>query len=1021
MKIFYPLQELKFKFIVPFLLMVGLPSALLAQLTIDMPNAVETQVTGINDSWDIVGFYTNADGITEAFYISKGDTIFYKHNNYNTWFGGINNYSRVVGRYNPTGNIGDYHAFVLNLTNMTTAELPILDGYEYMSPNDINDYDAISGDLKDGANRRFFIYDQNGLNTQSYLIGGTPVPTYGGYGLDNQGRLSGWYLDAGNYISFRYHPDFGYMNVVDLNDPESNLAHKTRLMGMNNDGKAVLDFIVSDNAHIYDFGAPNSWPTQEKFIPASTEIHLHDINSSKSVCGYYMDANNVVHGYADVAFLSEFNVLQHGNSFVNSVNPVWPGNLFPNGYYSFDHYWYNDNFMPFPRQQPGYVFYHDSYPSWLDYVDMLSPASCYYNIPSGNNQFTDYPVMRPNAFATWKVYRKSKFEGACFGMASNAAKSWQFPQLLSSKFHDQWDNSQYGGWDNLYIRENDAIAYANIGQASQLSREFKTMHYNAIDIRADSVINAVAKSLMGGGEIPVIAATLTGNGILCGHALLPFAIYPWPEINKYSIIVYDPNSPGNENITIDVFFDPQYGKWTFLFGTIQTNLNTHGLRLLNTSTLYEEYLTPGMSEVHSDPGLSAEIVRDENIRLFTLEPVSFNITGNGGVINVSDDIYENTIAGSEPWLWYGGMDIIPDQFTLPSGDFTLTTPEDTNAVYTGGMMTGNTIIMYNRYDTQEGQEDIIQSSGTALTYLNNIGESVGIVAEVTTQDGDAEFYYEVNNLTLEANQSVTLEYTAPYLYITNSGAATEYDVTIQIMDEVTGLFETLAANVNLGDGVTQEIIPVFDENGITGISITEFDEDPNTEDVIFTVENSGIPELVLGMDTLVVFPTGGANNVAVANFGAGMLEWNVLSSPSWISISQSSGINYGTVEFSVEANDNDTRDGFLIVQNINNTSEVDTLYIQQIGALGVIDDNNLSQHIQLWPNPTHGMVYLKKASHLSGKQMNYEVISSDGKLVRSGSFNNDQVSIDLSTLPTGLYQIRLNADGILIAKRVMVE
>ncbi len=1021
MKIFYPLRELTFRLIASLLLIGGLLPALKAQLTIDMPGAVETQVTGINNSWDIVGWFTDGDGLTTGFYMVHGDTLFYNYNDYNTWFGGVNNNGKIVGRYNPSGDIADFHAFIWDVVANTVTDIPGLDGHEYMSPNDINDNDVISGDMKNGANRRFFIYDENGLNSQNFILNGEPMPTYGGHGIDNLGSITGWYLDGGNYIALRYNPDLGFVNEIDLLDPEFPNSHKTRLMGSNNNGKAVLDFITSDNAHIYEFGNTENWVNLEKFIPGSAEIHLLDVNDSNSVCGYYMDANYVVHGFADIVFESDFDIMQNGNSFINQTDPVWPPDIFPELYYQYDHYWTDLNIHPFPDSHPGYLFYAGSYPSWPDYVSMMSSSSCYYNVPNFGEQFTEEPVMRPHAFASWKMQRSDEFKGACFGMSCNAGASWQFPDVLYNKFIEPWDNSEFGGWDNLYIRGENAITPANMAQAGQASQEYVAINAAASDLTADTIINIIARALMGATEVPVIAATLTGNALIAGHALFPYGITKFEAPNEYAILVYDPNDPGNNNVYIKVVYDANYGTWTFLFGDQETNAQVYGLRLMYARNLYDEHLLPGMTEVSPEDGLSAEVVRDEEVRLFTIDPTTFAISSSDGIINVSDDLYENTIPGAEPWLWYGGLDIIPNQFSLPTGDYTLTTPENDNLFFTGGMRNGNTTIMYNRYGTLAGQEDIIQSSGTALTYLNNIGETTDVVAQVFTQDGDAEFFYEITDLTLEADQSVTLEYTAPYLYITNSGAATEYDVTIQIMDEVSGLFETLAANVNLGDGITQEIIPVFDENGITGISITEFDEDPNTENIIFTVENSGVPELVLGMDSLIVFPAGGANNLAVANFGAGTLEWNVLSSPSWISISQSSGINYGTVEFSVEANDFDTRDGLLIVQNINNTSETDTLYIQQIGALGVIDDNNLSQHIQLWPNPTHGNVYLKKAAHLSGKQMSYDLISSDGKLVGSGSFNNDQVSIDLRALPTGLYQIRLNADGVLITKRVMVE
>ncbi|NQX91692.1 MAG: hypothetical protein HRT74_06130, partial [Flavobacteriales bacterium] len=313
-----------------------------AQFTIELPYAASTVVTGINNDDNICGYYTDLDGITWGFFIIDGVLSEFQYTGYNTWLGGINNNNMIVGRYNPTGAVTDFHAFFLDPETFITTTIPDLDGYEFMSPNDINDNMQISGDVKTGVNRRFFLWDEtNGLNTQNYLLGGSPAPTYGGHGLDNSGRVTGWYIDGADQVSFRYHPDFGYTEIVDLPDPLAPNSHKTRLMGTNSNGLGVLDFVLSDDCHIYDFNAVEAWTSNKKMIPGNLEIHMLDINDENHVVGSYVGADGVTRGYADLSIDTGFDMLTHGYAFENSEDPLWNWD-----FDSFPEYYLNDPFWP---------------------------------------------------------------------------------------------------------------------------------------------------------------------------------------------------------------------------------------------------------------------------------------------------------------------------------------------------------------------------------------------------------------------------------------------------------------------------------------------------------------------------------------------------------------------------------------------------------------------------------------------------------------------------------------------------
>jgi hypothetical protein len=312
-----------------------------AQFTIDIPGAVSTYVTGINNADHIVGYSVNEEGYTSAFFKLDEEILTLNISGFHTWFGGINNNDMIVGHYSSTGLTNDRHVFIYNPADGTYTDVPDLDGFDFTSANDINDNLWISGDLKNGANRRVFIWNsETGLDVESVFLDGSPAPTYGGHSIDNSGRITAYYIDGANYYSFRYHPDFGYTDAVDLPDPESEATHKTRLMGANNSGLAVLDFILSDNCHIYDFNNPESWVGLEKLVPGSTELHMMDINDSNHIVGYYTDENYVVHGYADMSVSTDFDLQVDGHAFDNESEVLWnyDWSLWQN-LYNTDPYW----------------------------------------------------------------------------------------------------------------------------------------------------------------------------------------------------------------------------------------------------------------------------------------------------------------------------------------------------------------------------------------------------------------------------------------------------------------------------------------------------------------------------------------------------------------------------------------------------------------------------------------------------------------------------------------------------------
>ena len=85
-----------------------------------------------------------------------------------------------------------------------------------------------------------------------------------------------------------------------------------------------------------------------------------------------------------------------------------------------------------------------------------------------------------------------------------------------------------------------------------------------------------------------------------------------------------------------------------------------------------------------------------------------------------------------------------------------------------------------------------------------------------------------------------------------------------------------------------------------------------------------------------------------------------------------------------------------------------------------IEENRLSNSLQLYPNPTSGNVMLKFALH-KPKDIKVTVYNIIGKVVSSAEWKNvtsEIYSIDLSGKATGLYYLNIQTDKEVIVKKV---
>jgi poly(3-hydroxybutyrate) depolymerase len=73
-----------------------------------------------------------------------------------------------------------------------------------------------------------------------------------------------------------------------------------------------------------------------------------------------------------------------------------------------------------------------------------------------------------------------------------------------------------------------------------------------------------------------------------------------------------------------------------------------------------------------------------------------------------------------------------------------------------------------------------------------------------------------------------------------------------------------------------------------------------------------------------------------------------------------------------------------------------------------IEENNHLKSIEVHPNPASKLVYLKVHSELTG--LYYTIHDMLGKIVLDGKINSENHSLDITTLPKGIYLVRLGDD-----------
>jgi len=991
------------------------------QIVFNIPGASATYITGINELTEICGYAEFANGSVQGFIRTAGDTLMVNFpDGGNSWLGGINDNGQVVGRYNPTGAWTDYHCFIYDYEIEEYTDMPQLNGYELLTPNDINNNGWISGELRDAAQRRIFTYHESqGMVTNFVIVGGEAQPTYGGHYISSSGQTSTYFVNAGDQKGAWFTNGSGFSDILDLADPTIPTAHRTRIMGANSQF-AILNFVSSKTSYVYDY-VQDTLGSKIK-IPRAAEVYILDINDEGYMAGYYMDSSYVAHGFFQVKASFGFDIAQDGWNFVNSGIDCWTADQYSSITYTHDPYWYeaHNADIPFPLPFPLLDPYPDgSFSSWPDQVKAF-PENQSFNIDPNVN----YVVQNPNAYQLWRKDRENSFTGICWGMVANCLMHYENNSILTQT-HPALGQLLSGtppGSLELIPNIDIASPKSRITQNFQIA---KTIWSQIVrdDNEPITLYPTLLSTIQSPLEKRIINIYLKGESVHGRHAIMPYKIERHPtNVNWYLTYVYDPNAPGLLTRRIISDYDETESTYSYNFGGTWTDWVRRGIK-------YDPYQL-----AFTQPREMMSLAGGDNSRDLDYVLLSLINRPNGTINNVSGtgaiDIdgfnLENTIANSQSICLSKGIIEKPFDFKLPIGDYQGMTVSTDDRPFEVWLNTeGYGTVMMMRTNTEEGDVDYFRNTDKKLFYINNGTAPIPLTATILTSSESTQLQYTVSNISVAPNQSIGLEILdATHVLITSNDASTSYDVNIQIYSPEVGFWNATATNVPIGTDVTQLIIPSLTDDTMDGIIIdTDANQDGDYESSQ-GYDNEGIPNMMLSMAQIDVPNTSSTQSFYVSNVGGGNLNWTVVSSPSWITVTTgATGVNHGPIEFTVAENTaTEGRQDYIIVEASSPANDQDTVLVVQGEGGGVgIDKLTLSDAVvSMMPNPAKDFVQFAIDYNDYKGTVVYSIYNAAGQLVEEGQMRSRKEIINTSEMERGVYQVKFQINGKIIIKKLVL-
>ncbi|MBO0732145.1 MAG: hypothetical protein J2P57_22985 [Acidimicrobiaceae bacterium] len=213
-----------------------LPAPYNAYTNENFPGSVQTQVTGLNNEGDNVGFYADAAGDNFGFALHNG--LFTVYQDPNTGAGtvnqllGVNDRGNAVGFYTDAAGIN--HGYEVNLESGRFTEINVPNGSNTVASG-INDEGDITGFSTD-ANQNVFGWVLHDGRFSTFEFQGSTNTTP--LGINAFDEVVGAYVDAaGNTHGFTLVNRFGHQQWTTVDDP--NGVGSTTVNGLNDRGQLV--------------------------------------------------------------------------------------------------------------------------------------------------------------------------------------------------------------------------------------------------------------------------------------------------------------------------------------------------------------------------------------------------------------------------------------------------------------------------------------------------------------------------------------------------------------------------------------------------------------------------------------------------------------------------------------------------------------------------------------------------------------------------------------------------------------
>lgn len=894
----------------------------------DYPGAKNTWITGMNDSGDFVGYFQDTADKIKGFYWSKGKEyeVMYP-SSVQTRCAGINNKMQIAGTFNTTGSTANNKGFIYyaNDSTLNFKNIISLDGRSSLVVSNLNDDTEVVGDYLEGGRRKSFV-SQNYLgNLETFQVDNQNTLNTYCTDINNWSRLTCYIIDGIEYRNYLRDAIKDYKQTI------SSPNQRPRVYGINDADEMVGNFQNAGAFYVYRHNnvafrhAPLTLPGIDY-----ASIWPQDINNKSQVGGYFVDKNGLTHGFIILGYDNKFRPNPDGWRFANDSN-IWPATWYNQFNYVIDPYLGIDsvpqhlnyvNNASLPIGIPSAVF-----PDWPLYVENYTQAACYVK-DSAN-------VDRLRLFAIEKWFNLTDFwNGSCYGFSNSALLGFHNMTELRKKF------SGTGTGAKVYnIQLDDStrktVNGAMVHQFGKKQTEFRVDGYRKYT--GLQVIAELKELFMSNDNQKQRALGFLNQKSSGGHNVVPFKLESGES--EYKLFVYDNNYPNDSTRHFTV--NKNSGIWKYN-GAVNSSappdewggISNKMIRidapiayLMDVPEINEQFYDDYMTEPNATGSLM-----DISMTRFSDYTIKAS-TDSAGYINSS--------------FFYPQFDKLIVEFPLSSAlnskpQYTSDAPEVIVNVRNGRkqygyeanllrMFSGEHMLGVDLPDTGANMMFDVRLRYDEMDFTNTSSMDLKPILINTMSVDSFESSWRISWGKLASKQTISIKDNQNgAILIGNSGGASTYVTKLRYISSLSS-GEILIPAVSIDSNSSHTIIPDFSAIATGTIRILVDNGQNNTTDDTLKFSNESAPRAVYSWRKRTLQGGMGSDSLTISNSGGGLLNWQIISAPSWInSTTPTSGVQGAKITFNYGVNSGNIREGFIIIRHASGT---DTLKLTQASAL----------------------------------------------------------------------------------------